>query len=367
MNRKIIISGGGTGGHVFPALSIANEIRRRDPDADILFVGATGRMEMERVPAAGYPIIGLPVEGLRRKIGFRNILVIFKLIISLFKAHHIIKSFHPHVIVGVGGYASGPLLRMAATYGISIVIQEQNSYAGITNRWLSRKASRICVAYPDMDKYFPADKIVLTGNPIREELVNANISRKQACEYLHIHPGKYVLLVIGGSLGAKTINTSVMKHIQETEKLNIHVYWQTGRLYYSAIKEEVDFLSLKNITCVSFIERMDIAYAAADVIISRAGAATISEICMLGKPSILVPSPNVAEDHQTKNALTLVRNNAALMITDKDAPDKLIRQAFELLNNQQLKSTLGTNCKKMALPGAAVKIVDEIFTLADKE
>jgi UDP-N-acetylglucosamine--N-acetylmuramyl-(pentapeptide) pyrophosphoryl-undecaprenol N-acetylglucosamine transferase len=367
MNRKFIISGGGTGGHIFPALSIANEIRKRDPDADILFVGASGRMEMERVPAAGYPIIGLPVEGIQRKIGFRNILVIFKLIISLFKANHIIKSFHPNVVVGVGGYASGPLLRIAAGYGIPTVIQEQNSYAGITNRWLSRKASRICVAYPDMNKYFPSDKIVLTGNPVREELVNAHISRTQACEYLHIHPGNSVLLVIGGSLGAKTINHSMMRHIQRIEKLNIHLYWQTGSLYFSAIKEEIDRLNLKNITCVNFIERMDMAYAAADVIISRAGAATISEICILGKPSILVPSPNVAEDHQTKNAMVLVRNDAALMITDKEAPDKLMDQAFELLNNQQVKSTLGMNCKKMALPGAAVRITDEIFALSDKK
>ena len=361
MNRKFIISGGGTGGHIFPALAIAGEIKKRDPGASILFVGALGRMEMERVPAAGYPIIGLPVEGLRRKIGFRNFVVIFKLMISLFKASGIIRSFKPDVVVGVGGYASGPLLRMAAVHRIPTVIQEQNSYAGVTNRLLAHKAKSICVAYQGMEKYFPADKIVLTGNPIREELMSQPAKKSAACAFFGLPEDSPVVLVLGGSLGARTINESLLRQVSTLEKEKCGILWQTGRLYYERIKEELEGQTLKNIRYFDFISRMDMAYGAADIIISRAGATTISELCLLGKPAILVPSPNVAEDHQTKNAMALVNNQAALMVADKDAQELLILRTIELLHNSELQSTLSTNCKKMALYGSAPKIVDEIF------
>jgi len=365
MSRKYIISGGGTGGHIFPALSIASEIRRRDPGASILFVGALGRMEMERVPAAGFPIMGLPVEGIQRKLGFRNLVVLYKLLVSLCKAAGIIRSFRPDMAIGVGGYASGPLLRMAALKKVPIVIQEQNSYAGVTNRWLARKASRICVAYPGMEKYFPADKIVLTGNPVREELFNRAVKKSEACSFFGIPEGTKVLLVLGGSLGARTINNSIQHHAAELEKENIRVIWQTGRLYYERISTELGPKGLKSIKYFDFIHRMDLAYCVADVIISRAGAATISELCLLGKPAILVPSPNVAEDHQTKNAIALVRKNAAIMIPDKDAMVELVVRAVELLHDPEQQAALGSNIAKMALPGAAVKIVDEINNLMD--
>ena len=367
MNRKFIISGGGTGGHIFPALAIANEIKKRDPEASILFVGALGRMEMERVPAAGFPIIGLPVEGLRRNIGLGNFAVLYKLIISLFKARKIIKSFKPNVVIGVGGYASGPLLSMAALHKIPTLIQEQNSYAGVTNRLLARKAARICVAYPGLEKYFPAQKIVLTGNPIREELVSQQIKKSTACDFFKIPSDKPVLLVLGGSLGARTLNASIISQVGAFEKENIQLLWQTGRLYYDRIRQELDPQELQHVKYFDFINRMDMAYSAADVIISRAGAATISELCLLGKPVILVPSPNVAEDHQTKNAMALVKNKAAIMITDKDAPDKLVLQALELLHDQQLQNTLGSNCRKMALAGSATRIVDEILNLLNEK
>jgi UDP-N-acetylglucosamine--N-acetylmuramyl-(pentapeptide) pyrophosphoryl-undecaprenol N-acetylglucosamine transferase len=366
MSRKFIISGGGTGGHIFPALAIANEIKKKDPEASILFVGALGRMEMERVPAAGFPIIGLPVEGIQRKIGFRNFVVLFKLIISLFKALKILKSFKPDVVIGVGGYASGPLLRMAAIQKIPMVIQEQNSYAGVTNRLLARKAARIFVAYPEMEKYFPANKIVLTGNPTREELINQQIKKSTACAFFNIPADKPVLLVLGGSLGARTLNNCIFRQVDTFEKEYIQVLWQTGRLYYNRIRQELDPKGLQNVMYFDFINRMDMAYGAADVIISRAGAATISELCQLGKPVILVPSPNVAEDHQTKNAMALVKNKAALMVADNDAPDKLVLQTLELMHDQSLQNTLGSNCRKMALTGSAHKIVDEIFNLVNK-
>jgi len=365
MGRKYIISGGGTGGHIYPALSIAQEIRKRDPGARILFVGALGRMEMEKVPAAGFPIIGLPVEGIQRKPGFRNLVVLYKLIISLAKARNIIKSFRPDVVIGVGGYASGPLLRMAALKRIPAVIQEQNSYAGVTNRLLARRVKKICVAYEGMEKYFPADKIVMTGNPVREDLINPGIRKSQACEHFSLTPDKPVLLVLGGSLGALTLNNSLVHKVNVFEEENIQLLWQTGRLYYKRIQEELDKWELKNVKYVDFINRMDLAYAIADVIVSRSGAGTISELCLLGKPVILVPSPNVAEDHQTKNAIALVKNNAALMVSDADAPGKLVGEAIKLMHDETLKTTLGNNCRKMALTGSAAKIVDEIFKLTD--
>jgi UDP-N-acetylglucosamine--N-acetylmuramyl-(pentapeptide) pyrophosphoryl-undecaprenol N-acetylglucosamine transferase len=366
MNRKYIISGGGTGGHIFPALSIAGEIRKRDPEASILFVGALKRMEMEKVPAAGYPIIGLPIEGLKRKIGFKNIVVLYKLIISLFKASEIIKSFKPDAVIGVGGYASGPLLRMAALRKIPTIIQEQNSYAGVTNRLLAKKAKKICVAYEGMEKYFPAGKIVLTGNPVREELVNQSVRKSVACAYFGIPDNKPVVLILGGSLGARTINESILRQVETFEKENVQILWQTGRLYFDRIAEQLNHRALKNTKYFDFISRMDMAYGAADIIISRAGAATISELCLLGKPAILVPSPNVAEDHQTKNAMALVKQEAAMMIPDKDAEEKLVLQTLDLLQDTELQHKLGINCKKMALTGSASKIVDEIFKLTEK-
>ena len=363
MEKKFIISGGGTGGHIFPALSIANEIRKRDPGARILFVGALGRMEMERVPAAGYPIVGLPVEGLRRKIGFRNLLVLYKLIISLIKARHVLNSFRPGVVVGVGGYASGPLLRIANRMKIPTLIQEQNSYAGVTNRLLANKAARICVAYPGMEKYFPASKIVVTGNPVREEIITTLIKRSDAFEFFNIAGDKQVLLILGGSLGARTINESILNGIRELEEANIQVLWQTGKHYYSMMAETIEPLGLKNIRCLDFINRMDLAYGIADTIISRAGAGTISELCLVGKPVILVPSPNVAEDHQTRNALALVQREAALMVTDQEAPARLVNEAIHLMKDEKLKETLGKNCSQMAIRGSASKIVDEILKL----
>jgi len=363
MERKFIISGGGTGGHIFPALSIAGEIRKRDPDARILFVGALGRMEMERVPAAGYPIIGLPVEGLQRKMGFRNFRVLYKLVLSLFKARRVLDSFSPGVVIGVGGYASGPLLRMASRKKIPTLIQEQNSYAGVTNRLLARKAAKICVAYAGMEKYFPAEKIVITGNPVREEIVVANVKRSEACEFFNIRQDKRVLLILGGSLGARTINNSILAGVEALEEAGIQVLWQTGRNYYNSIREILGQRDLKNIKCLDFINRMDLAYTLADIIISRAGAGTISELCLVGKPVILVPSPNVAEDHQTKNAMALVKEQAALMVPDAEAPEKLVREALRLMNDGQLRERLGKQCKKMAISGSAARIVDEIFKL----
>ena len=367
MSRKYIISGGGTGGHIFPALSIADRIRKRDPEADILFVGAKGRMEMEKVPAAGYKIVGLPVEGLNRKSLFRNIIVLARLVLSLFSALRIIYRFRPDAVVGVGGYASGPLLRIAALRKIPFLIQEQNSYAGVTNRLLAKKASKICVAYSNMEKYFPVEKIVLTGNPVREEIFNNAISTKDALDFFGLQPEKPILLILGGSLGARTINNSLWARIDLIENAPIQVLWQTGRLYFDQVAALMKQRPENNIRYFDFIARMDMAYAAADIIISRAGAATISELCLLGKPVILVPSPNVAEDHQTKNAMALVNNEAAIMVTDNDAPEMLVKKALELFNNRPLMSELGANCKKMALHGSAEKIVDELFKLVKND
>jgi UDP-N-acetylglucosamine--N-acetylmuramyl-(pentapeptide) pyrophosphoryl-undecaprenol N-acetylglucosamine transferase len=362
-NRKIIISGGGTGGHIFPAISIAREIMARDPDADILFVGAQGRMEMEKVPAAGFRIVGLPVEGLQRRLTLKNLTVVVNLIKSLYKAGNLLKSFQPDVVVGVGGYASGPVVRMASKQGIPVLIQEQNSHAGITNRILARKANRICVAYEGMERYFQAEKIVLTGNPVREDLICTGNKKKLAMEYFGIADDKPVVLVLGGSLGARTINESVFRNIGLIESSEIRVVWQTGSLYFNDIRQKIPEKSLKNLTYMDFINRMDLAYAAADVIVSRAGAATISELCLVGKPVILVPSPNVAEDHQTKNAMALVNRNAAILVKDAEAMTNLIAIAFDLVKNSEKRTTLGKNCRSMALKSAAAKIVDEIYTL----
>lgn len=363
MSMRIIISGGGTGGHIFPALSIAREIKKKNPGARLLFVGAKGRMEMEKVPASGFTIIGLPVDGLYRKFTLRNVAVFGKLVISLFKALRILQSFKPDMVIGVGGYASGPILGMAALRGIPFVIQEQNSFAGVTNRLLASRAKRIFVAYEKMEKYFPKHKLLLTGNPVREELTSTNATIQEARTYFNMTPGKPVVVILGGSLGAKTINKSVMDHLDLIESGDVQVLWQTGRLYYDSIAEVLNDKDLHKIKYVDFISRMDLAYLIADVIISRAGAGTISELCCVGKPAILVPSPNVAEDHQTKNAQVLVKKKAALMISNGHASSLVIPEALKLAENKKQKTMLAINCRKMAMPESTRNIVDEIFKI----
>lgn len=367
MKMKIIISGGGTGGHIFPALSIAREIRKRNPDAELLFVGAKGKMEMEKVPAAGFEIIGLPVEGFRRSLSPRNIIIIFRLFISLCKASAILRKFRPQVAVGVGGYASGPLLAMAAIKKIPVVIQEQNSYAGITNRLLGSSARKIFVAYSEMDKFFPSEKIVISGNPVREELINYKASAGEAFDYFDLRQGSRIILILGGSLGARTINYSVLNYIERIENEDIQILWQTGKLYIDMVREKLGSREYRNIRYMDFITRMDLAYAAADVIISRAGAGTISELCCIGKPVILIPSPNVAEDHQTKNALALVKKNAALMVSDDEAVNTLIPEAIKLVKDEKLRQVLSGHCSELALPEATKKIADEILNIAEQK
>ncbi len=360
-NKNYLVSGGGTGGHIFPALSIANEIKRRYPDAHILFVGAEGRMEMERVPAAGYPIKGLPVIGFDRKRIWRNFKVLFKLRKSMNIAKGILSSFQPDIAIGVGGYASGPMLKMAQKKGIPTLLQEQNSYAGVTNKLLAKKAKSICVAYEGMERFFPAEKIVLTGNPVRRNLLECNASQQEAREALQLAPDKKTILIIGGSLGARTINNSIiggLKRIAEND--GVQVLWQTGKFYNEQCAAARAQSGAGNVKQVPFISSMDLAYRAADLVISRAGASSISELQLLGKPSILVPSPNVAEDHQTKNAMALVNKDAARMIPDAEAEQRLVDEMLQLVNEPATLDTLATNVKKMALNNAAERIVDEI-------
>ncbi|MBN2214585.1 MAG: undecaprenyldiphospho-muramoylpentapeptide beta-N-acetylglucosaminyltransferase [Bacteroidales bacterium] len=363
-NNRFIISGGGTGGHIFPALSIANELKLRDSGNEILFVGATGRMEMEKIPAAGYRIIGLPVRGFNRKNLISSLGTIFKILRSVSKAKEIVEEFGPDVAIGVGGYASGPLLRVAGKKGIPTLLQEQNSYAGITNRMLAKRAKTICVAYHGMEKYFPENKIVITGNPVRKDLVNIQNKVPEALEYFKIRPGKNILLILGGSLGAATINQIIMENVSLISVASdLEIIWQTGKIYHECAKSFMAETDCRNVKIFDFIERMDLAYAIADVIVSRAGAGTISELCIAGKPVILVPSPNVAEDHQTKNAMALVKKNAAIMISDGEALKRLIPEAISLLNNSRLMDQLATNIKKMAITNSSERIVDEIYKL----
>ncbi len=320
MNRettyRILIGGGGTGGHVFPAISIADAIRALHPQAEFLFVGALGRLEMEKVPEAGYTIVGLPVAGFQRRLTLRNVTFFFKLAASLVRSRRIVRHFQPHVAVGVGGYASGPILKAAARKGIPVLIQEQNSYAGVTNRLLARSAQTICVAYEQMDRYFPAGRIVLTGNPVRQNLVGRTTDRSGDLEEFGLEDGKKTCLVVGGSLGARTVNESVIGGLDKLDRDDLQVIWQCGKLYHHEVEAKVARSGLKNVKVLPFISKMDRAYGAADVIIARAGAITISELCIIGKPAILVPSPNVAEDHQTRNAEALVSRDAAVMIPD---------------------------------------------------
>ncbi|MBQ2001941.1 MAG: undecaprenyldiphospho-muramoylpentapeptide beta-N-acetylglucosaminyltransferase [Bacteroidaceae bacterium] len=362
---RIIISGGGTGGHIFPAVSIANAIKEQHPDAEILFVGAEGRMEMQRVPAAGYRIIGLPIAGFDRKNLFKNFAVLWKIMKSQLLAKKIIKEFKPMVAVGVGGYASGPTLKMAGSMGIPTLIQEQNSYAGVTNKILAKSACKICVAYEGMERFFPADKIILTGNPVRQSLLNASVDKADAVKSFGLKAEMPTVLIIGGSLGARTINRSVLAHLEEIRTSGVQFIWQTGKFYSEEIRNELSKVEpLDNLHVTDFISNMDYAYAAADLVISRAGASSISELCLLGKPSILVPSPNVAEDHQTKNAMALSTKNAAILIKDSDAESTLISTAIKTVSDKSLLESLGTNAGKMALHDSANIIAKEVYKLA---
>jgi len=358
---KYLISGGGTGGHIFPAISIANELRARDPQCEILFIGAEGRMEMKRVPEAGYEIVGLKVQGFDRKHLLRNIKVLWNLMFSMLKVRRVIKQFKPDVAVGVGGYASGAALRVAESMGIPVLLQEQNSFAGVTNKMLAPKASKICVAYEGMERFFPADRIVLTGNPVRQDLFGGNIDREEAFRFFGLESGKPTLLVIGGSLGARTIDYAMIAGLKQFEEAGYQVVWQTGAHYYAECKSHA--VEHKGIIAYDFIKRMDYAYAVADVVISRAGASSISELCLLGKPSILVPSPNVAEDHQTHNARALSDRGAAILVKDSHAKAEMVNAALELLNDAERRQSLTTEILKMALPNAASMIVDEIYKL----
>ena len=361
--RRIIISGGGTGGHIFPAIAIANALKKLDPETEILFVGAKGRMEMEKVPAAGYKIIGLEIQGIQRNSVWKNVMFPVKLMLSVRKSLEIIKDFKPDAVVGVGGYASGPLLYAASLKGIPYLIQEQNSYAGITNKWLGKKAKKICVAFDGMDKFFPFDRIIKTGNPIRRDSVNIAGKQMQALELYKLSTFKKTILVTGGSLGARTLNNSIMAGLDKLIAADVQVIWQTGKFYYKGIIEKLGEDYHPDIRIVEFLSRMDLAYAAADVIISRAGAGTIAELYMVKKPVILVPSPNVAEDHQTKNALALVQENAAVFIADRDAETKLVDKAIELLNDKETQRKLSENIGKMAMPDADEIIAKEVFKM----
>ncbi|MCF2592591.1 undecaprenyldiphospho-muramoylpentapeptide beta-N-acetylglucosaminyltransferase [Bacteroides caecigallinarum] len=366
-NLRIIISGGGTGGHIFPALSIANAIKEARPDAEILFVGAEGRMEMQRVPAAGYRIIGLPVAGFDRKNLLKNFAVVVKLIRSQMIARKIIKDFNPHAAVGVGGYASGPTLKMAGAMGIPTLIQEQNSYAGVTNKLLAAKAEKICVAYPGMERFFSKDKIIMTGNPVRQGLLDNKLSKEEAIKSFGLDPAKKTILIIGGSLGARTLNNCVMHAMNEIKESDVQFIWQTGKFYIEEAKRcYSEAGSPKMIHTTDFISDMNSAYTAADLVVSRAGAGSISEFCLLGKPVILVPSPNVAEDHQTKNAMALVDKNAAVYIKDSEADGKLISTAISLVADKTKLETLSTNIKKLAFHNSAAIIAEEVCKLAEK-
>lgn len=364
-NLRIIISGGGTGGHIFPAVSIANALKEQHPDTEILFVGAEGRMEMQRVPAAGYKIIGLPVAGFDRKHLLKNIGVLIKLMRSQMKARKIIRDFKPHAAVGVGGYASGPTLKVAGGMGIPTLLQEQNSYAGVTNKLLAKQAKKICVAYEGMERFFEKDKIILTGNPVRQNLLNTALGREEAIRSFGLSPEKKTVLIVGGSLGARTINRCVMHGLEKIRQSGVQFIWQTGKFYIDEAKASVAQAGdMPMLRTMDFISDMATAYRAADLVISRAGAGSISELCLLGKPVILVPSPNVAEDHQTKNALALVDKEAALYIKDNEAEEKLLDLAVRTVNETETLNHLSTNIAKLAFRDSANVIAGEVYKLA---
>lgn len=363
---RVIVSGGGTGGHIFPAVSIANAIKKQHPEAEILFVGAERRMEMQRVPAAGYKILGLPVRGLIRPLWSpKNILVMLDFLKSKKMVKNIIRDFKPQVAVGVGGYASAPTLNAAYAMGIPCLIQEQNSYAGVTNKSLGKKAQKVCVAYSGMERFFPADKIIMTGNPVRQNLLETKMTKEGARLSFGLEPNKKTVLVIGGSLGARTMNESVLKHLDEIRKSDAQFIWQTGKYYSQDIAEALTQKEdVPNMKVMDFIGSMDNAYAAADIVVSRAGASSISELCLLGKPCILVPSPNVAEDHQTKNALALSTKDAAIFIADKDAKDTLIATVLRTIEDDAKLASLSENVKKLAFHNSADVIAEEVYKLA---
>jgi UDP-N-acetylglucosamine--N-acetylmuramyl-(pentapeptide) pyrophosphoryl-undecaprenol N-acetylglucosamine transferase len=361
----IIISGGGTGGHIFPAIAIADAIKKKEPQANILFVGASGKMEMEKVPAAGYRIIGIPVRGLQRRFTSDNLLFPFRLIVSLAKSRSIIKQHKPQVVVGVGGYASGPLLQMAIYAGIPAVIQEQNSYPGITNKLLAKKVNRICVAYEGLERFFPADKIVLCGNPVRNDIANLTACKKaEAAKFFNLDADRKTLLITGGSLGARTINESAHKHLDLLTDNGLQIIWQCGKNYFPQISASMPELRKKGIRIMAFIARMDLAYAMSDLVVSRAGAIALAELSITGKPSILIPSPNVAEDHQTHNAMALVAKGAAVILKDAEARDQLGETIIELLGKDEKMRELSKNIKNMAFINAADKIADEVLSAA---
>lgn len=370
---RFLISGGGTGGHIFPAVSIANALRQRQPDCEILFVGANGRMEMERVPEAGYNIVGLDIQGLERRKVLRNIRIIYNFVRSRRKARQIVRSFRPDVAIGVGGYVSAAAMSAAAALGVPVVLQEQNSFAGVTNRFLAKKASKICVAYDGMERFFDKGKIVKTGNPVRQNIIAPDIDRQAAYDYFGLERDKKTILVVGGSLGAKTINDSIARHIDKLLQTDCQIVWQTGKNYFAAIKAKISEQGIKFTTdsanplyakrmfVSDFISQMDYAYNVADLVISRAGASSVSELCLLGKPAILVPSPNVAENHQYHNAMALVAKNAALLVEDAEAVDNLLPQALQIVADDSRLRELSANIRQLALPNSAQAIAEVIL------
>ncbi|MBP3420262.1 MAG: undecaprenyldiphospho-muramoylpentapeptide beta-N-acetylglucosaminyltransferase [Marinifilaceae bacterium] len=364
MGKRVIVCGGGTGGHIFPALSIANALKRKEKDIEILYVGALGRMEMEKVPEAGYRIIGLPVMGLRRKLTLENIKVLFNLLKSLRMARKIIKEFKPDVVVGVGGYASGPVGKMATKMGIPLLLQEQNSYAGVTNKLLGKRASKICVAYEGMERFFPAERIIMTGNPVRKDLLDALSKRDEAIAFYELDNSKKTILVTGGSLGAGTVNEAIKSGLKQIAEWNdVQLLWQCGGSYYEALKREIGDALPGNVKLMPFLKRMDYAYSAADLVVARAGASTISELSLLGKAAVLVPSPNVAEDHQTKNAMALVNKGAALMVKDFMAHETLCKVMGETLENEKLLLSLRCEIEKMAFKNSDEVIAGHVLDL----
>ena len=358
-NLRFIISGGGTGGHIYPAIAIADELKITFPNAEFMFVGAKDRMEMEKVPQAGYAIKGLWISGIQRKLTVKNLMFPFKLISSLLASRKILKSFKPHVAIGTGGYASAPLLRVASNKGIPCLVQEQNSYAGITNKWLSNKVQRICVAYEGMEQFFPADKIKLTGNPVRQDLLDIDSKRKEAIDFFNLNPNTKTLLVLGGSLGAKKINELIDSSSSYFSKLGIQVIWQCGSFYEEKYKNKGN----ESVQVHTFLNKMDLAYSAADFIISRAGALSVSELCLVGKPVVFIPSPNVSEDHQTKNALAISKKNAAILIRESELADKFESEFSKMINSETLQTELSQNIKSLGRPQATKDIVSEIKKL----
>lgn len=361
--NRVIISGGGTGGHIFPAIAIADSIRAKYPEVEILFVGAEGKMEMEKVPRAGYEIVGLPIRGIQRKLTLKNLAVPFKLIASLRMAKRVVKKMQPDIAIGVGGYASAATLRVASKLKVPTLIQEQNSYPGITNKWLAKRANTICVAYDHLDRFFPKDKIVKTGNPVREHVVKIEGKREAGLNHFGLDPNKKVVLIIGGSLGARTLNESLKTGIQKLIENDIQVIWQCGKFYHASLKPFVEGLNTSLVYMSDFVFEMDLAYAAADLIVSRAGAISVSEVSLVGKPVILVPSPNVSEDHQTKNAMALVDEGAAVLVKDQDAVISLVDKMITVLNDDSLCQSLSNNIRKMGIDNATDRILIEIEKL----